>query len=462
MSRNDGDLIVTNPFDQSTVCEIPFDDEGSVKRKVAAARVASSRWKEWDLSRRIRTVESGLLKLRNSSEDLARTVALQMGKPITQARGEVATFFDRAEHMISICEDALAPEVLPERTGFYRRIDRVPHGVIFEMAAWNYPLIIPVNVIIPALLSGNVVLLKHSPLTPLCGQALQDGFSDLEIPNLVTNLIMTHESTGRLLKSPEIDHVCFTGSVSTGHLVYQTVASGPRFVDVNLELGGKDPAYVASDADLEMSVAGIVDGACYNAGQSCCAVERVYVHKKNYRDFLERAKELLKGYELGDPLKESTSMGPLAQRPGLDFLTAQVGEAKSRGARLLLGGKACLEPGNFFLPTLLADVPQEARIMQEESFGPLLPVSQVSSDEEALALMQDSRFGLTASIWTRDQARAEQLGLKLDVGTVFQNRCDFLDPALPWSGVKDSGKGSSLSGLGFFHLTRPKSIHFRK
>ncbi len=290
--------------------------------------------------------------------------------------------------------------MLPEKAGFVRRIEHEPLGVVLNMAAWNYPLIIPINVIVPALLAGNVVLLKHSAKTPLTGQAFEHAFGRLDVPNLVTNLTLTHEQTARVIGDSRVSHVAFTGSVEGGRQIHQAVAS--RLIDVGLELGGKDPAYVAADADLQFAVENLVDGACYNAGQSCCAVERVYVHESLYDAFLEGAARQLAKYQLGDPLDEQTSMGPLADRHAPAKLAAQVDDAIDRGARLLIGGKPVPETsGNFFQPTLLADVPNDAVVMQEESFGPLLPVGPVQGDQQALQRMNDSRFGLTASVWTR-------------------------------------------------------------
>ncbi len=325
-------------------------------------------------------------------------------------------------------------------------------GLVLDIAAWNYPLLIPINVIVPALLSGNVVLLKHSAKTPLTGQAFAEAFAGLDVPHLVTNLTLTHDQTAELIAHPAVAHVSFTGSVDGGKRIYQSVARS-RLIDVGLELGGKDPAYVAPDADLEFAAVNLVDGACYNAGQSCCAIERVYVHQDLYEPFLARAAALLAEYRLGNPLEDATTMGPLASRDAPEFLQQQVENATSRGARLLAGGRRAADLGeNFFLPTLLADVPNDAAVMQEESFGPLLPVCSARDDQEALALMNDSAFGLTASIWTTDGQRAERMARRLRAGTIFQNRCDYLDPALPWTGLGDSGKGSTLSRFGFYHL----------
>ena len=453
-------LEVLNPFDQSLVCSLDYDEGSALEARIAGAHAAAERWREIPLGDRLERIREGLERFRAESERIAADVSRQMGKPIAQARGEVNTVFARADHMLEIAPEALAPDILPPLDDLHRRIEHTPLGVVFNLAAWNYPLIIPINVIVPALAAGNPVLLKHSARTPLCGQAFEKAFGSLEIPGLVTNLVLTHEETARVLADARVNHLSFTGSVDGGRAVYRQAAE--RFIDAGLELGGKDPAYIAEDADLEFAIANTVDGACYNAGQSCCAVERVYVHHTLLDDYLAGAREALEAYRTGDPLEEETTLGPLASRGALDFLEEQVRDAVGRGASLLTGGARIPDcTGNFFQPTLLAAVPNDASAMQEESFGPILPVLGVSGDEEALAHMRDTRFGLTASIWTSDQERAERFARSLDAGTIFQNRCDFLDPALPWTGYLDSGKGSTLSRYGYLHLTRRKSIHFR-
>jgi acyl-CoA reductase-like NAD-dependent aldehyde dehydrogenase len=454
-------LQVVNPYDQQVVAEVALDDADRLAAKVAAARAAFERWSRLPLEERSRRVRAGLARFRERGDSIAREVTLQMGKPIREARREVQTFFERAEHMLSIAGATLAPEVLPEKDGLHRRIEHAPLGVVLDIAAWNYPLLIPVNVVVPALLAGNSVLLKHSARTPLCGGHFAQAFDDPELRGLVASLDIDHEQTAALVADPQaVDYVAFTGSVAGGQAVYRQAAS--RVLDVGLELGGKDPAYVAEDADLAFTVENVVDGACYNAGQSCCAVERVYVHRRVYDEFVDRARTALQAYRLGNPLEEATTMGPLASRGALDTLERQVDDAVRRGGRLLLGGRRVPETrGNFFPPTLLADVPNEAEVMQEESFGPLLPVRAVADDDDALRQMNDTRYGLTASVWTRDRERADRFGEELRAGTIYQNRCDYLDPALPWTGVGDSGKGSTLSPYGFYHLTRRRSIHFR-
>lgn len=453
-------LVVTNPFNQDTVCELPYDTAGAVEDAVRRSHDAQRRWARIPLAERCQQVNAGLERFRAKAEQTALDVTRQMGKPIGQARGEFKTMCDRAEYMLSIAEETLRPDILPEKTPFVRRIEHAPLGVVFNIAAWNYPLLIPINVLAPALIAGNSVLLKHSAKTPLIGKHFADAFGELEIADLVINLTLTHEDTAKLIEHAGVDHVAFTGSVEGGREVYRHASK--RFIDAGLELGGKDPAYVAEDADLDYAVANVVDGACYNAGQSCCAVERAYVHEKLYDTFLAKAKALLEQYVLGDPMSDSTSMGPLASRSAPDFLARQTEDAVRRGARLLTGGgKLAGSAGNFFTPTLLAEVPNDADVMQEESFGPILPVLAVKSDDEAIRGMNDTRFGLTASIWTSSVERAERFGREVNAGTIYQNRCDYIDPSQPWTGWGESGKGSTMSKYGFFHLTKRKAIHLR-
>jgi len=352
---------------------------------------------------------------------------------------------------------------VPRReAGFERRIVKEPLGVVLDLPAWNYPLLTAVNVVMPAVLAGNAVIVKHSPRSPLCGEHFARAFADAGAPpGLVQALQCEHATTERVIGDPRIDHVVYTGSIFGGHRIVSAASS--RFVRVGLELGGNDPAYVAADCDFEKTVDNIVDGAIYNAGQSCCAVERVFVHRSIYRRFVDAAEALVRGYVMGDPIDAKTSLGPIAQPNHPGELEGLVADAVQLGGHLVCGGHrtAVDGRGRFFEATLLADVPPQSAVLQRESFGPLLPLVPVDSDEEALARMNDSTLGLTASVWTKDRERVERLARSLEYGTVFMNRCDHVDPSLPWSGWKSSGRGLSLSALGFDELTRTKALHYR-
>jgi acyl-CoA reductase-like NAD-dependent aldehyde dehydrogenase len=385
-----------------------------------------------------------------------------MGKPLSQAQGEVRTTAVRARAMMAIAQAELADIVLPPLSGFERRIVREPLGVVLDLPAWNYPLLTAVNCVVPAVLTGNAVVVKHSPRSPLCGEHFARAFADAGAPaDLVQALHCDHPTSERVVGDARVDHVVFTGSIFGGHRIVEAAAA--RFLHPCLELGGNDPAYVAADCDLEKTVENVIDGAMYNAGQSCCAVERVYVHEAVYSRFLEMAEPLVRGYVMGDPTRPETTLGPIAQPHHVPELEALVLDATTNGGRIVVGGKRASvdNRGRFFEATLVADCTQSMQVFQKESFGPILPVARVASDEEAIARMNDSRLGLTASVWTRDRDRAARFAHALEHGTVFMNRCDYLDPALPWSGWKDSGRGVSLGALGLDALTRPKSVHFR-
>lgn len=454
-------LEVASPFDQKIVCTLNCDDEQSIDRKIERSRAAFQRWRRVPLAERIARVRDGVERLATAGEDVATGISRQMGKPIEQARREVETFVARATWAFENAEAALAPEVLLSGdSARQRRIEHHPLGVVLDIAAWNYPLLVPVNVVVPALLAGNTVVLKHSERTPLTGQAIARALRDPEIHDLVLDVVVPPSGAAALVRDRRFAHVAFTGSVATGRRVLDEAAGS--LASVGLELGGKDPAYVAADADLAFAAENVVDGACYNAGQSCCAVERVYVHRSVHDEFVERVRTVLAGYRMGDPLDERTTLGPLALRPALPVLERQVEDAVAQGARLLAGGRrATGRRGSFFPPTLLVDVPNRAALMQEESFAPIVPIRRVDGDDEAITLMNDTRFGLTASVWTDDPERAERIAREVNAGTIFQNRCDVIDPELPWTGWGESGRGSTMSHYGFHALTRRKAVHFR-
>jgi len=454
-------LQLVNPSTGTPLRDVPCDPPSEVDAKLERARAAQRSWAAIALEQRVAELRAALEYFRREKEVVARDVAREVGKPIRQARGEVDTLLARAEHMLSIAPSALAPERPESKPGFELRIEHEPLGVVLDIAAWIYPLIVPVNVIVPALAAGNAVVLKHSPKSPAAGEHFACALASLSEPGAFQNVIVSDADAGALVADERVDHVSFTGSVATGRRVYR--ACSERLIGCGLELGGKDPAYVAADADLDLAAENVVDGACYNAGQSCCAVERVYVHESVYEAFLERATLAVQAYKLGDPLEETTTMGPLVDAAARERVERHVLDALARGARLVCGGRRPPElEGFFYEPTLLADCPEVSLAMREETFGPLVPVRAVRDDGEALACMNDSRFGLTASVWTKDPARAERFARELEAGTVYQNRCDFLDPALPWTGWKESGLGSTLSRYGFLHLTRRKSVHLRR
>jgi acyl-CoA reductase-like NAD-dependent aldehyde dehydrogenase len=455
-------LRVINPFTEKVEWELPLLSEADIEPLVIRARNAFQDWRRTPMEERIALCTRFADAFETMRETIAEQITRQMGKPLQQARNEVNTMLDRARQMTAIAKDVLADEYLPEKQGFVRFIRHEPLGVVLDIAAWNYPLLIAVNVVVPAVLAGNAVILKHSSRTPLCGQAFVDAFAAAGAPEfLVQAVIADHRVTAALIQHPHVNAVSFTGSVQGGYEVSR--AASQKFIPLTLELGGKDPAYVCADADFDFAVENTMDGAFYNAGQSCCAVERIYVERSIYSRFLEAFVEKTRGYVLGDPMEPTTTMGPLASRHALDVLTEQVKDALVRGGKLLLGPQDFAKPsrGWFFPPTVVADAPQDSTLMQEESFGPVIGILPVANDEEAVRLMNDSRYGLTASIWTSDMERAIRIGAQIDTGTFYMNRCDYLDPLLPWTGVKESGRGVSLSKYGLLALTRLKSMHLR-
>jgi acyl-CoA reductase-like NAD-dependent aldehyde dehydrogenase len=455
-------LTVDNPYTGDAACSVTLADDARVSSVLDAARTAARAWRTSTLAERKALCERATAAMEAAQDDIAKDITRMMGKPLGQARGEVRGMAERARYMISIADTSLADIVLAPKDGFERRIAKEPLGVVLDLPAWNYPLLTAVSVVIPAILAGNAVIVKHSPRSPLCGEHFDRAFAAAGAPpGLVQALHCDHPTSEKIVGDARVDHVVFTGSVFGGHRITQ--AASHRFLHVGLELGGNDPAYVAADCDFDKTVESVVDGAIYNAGQSCCAVERVYVHRSLYPRFLEAAKALVDAYVIGDPMADTTTLGPIAQPQHPLELEAMVADAKGKGARVLSGGKSARGGGRgrFFEATLVADLDHQMELMRREAFGPILPVTVVDSDEEALAKMNDSELGLTASIWTTDRDRAARLARSLDFGTVYMNRCDSVDPGLPWVGAKSSGRGHSLSALGFDQLTRPKSLHFR-
>jgi len=456
-------LHVDDPFTGDIACSVDLAEGAAIDGTLDRARAAARAFAGSKVADRRALVARALAAMEASADAIAADVTRMMGKPLSQAKGEIRGMAERARYMMDIAEASLADVVVAEKAGFDRRIRKEPLGVVLDLPAWNYPLLTAVNVVVPAVLAGNAVIVKHSPRSPLSGEHFARAFAAAGAPpGLVQALHCDHPTSERIVADPRIDHVVFTGSVYGGRRI--AAAAAGRFIHVGLELGGNDPAYVADDCDLEKTVENVVDGAIYNAGQSCCAVERVYVHRSLYGRFVDAAEALVRAYVMGDPTDAKTSLGPVAQPDQPGKLAALVADAKAKGARVVAGGSAAKVSGRgrFFEATLVRDVDPSTRLMREEAFGPILPVTAVDSDDEALARMNDAELGLTASVWTSDPERAERLARRLEFGTVYMNRCDSVDPALPWIGVKSSGRGFSLSALGFDQLTRPKSLHFRR
>ncbi len=393
---------------------------------------------------------------------IAEQLSWQMGRPIAQAPGEVRGVAERARYMIAIAEEALADITPAPRPGYRRFIQRAPLGTILVIAPWNYPYLTAINAIVAAILSGNAVLLKPSSQTPLSAERFAEAFASAGLPRGVFQyLYLSREATTRLIQTPGIDHVMFTGSVNGGKTIKR--AASTRFISTGLELGGKDPAFVRKDAPLEFTARHLADGAFYNAGQSCCAVERIYVQRQIFDEFLEAFVNCVRSLRLGDPLEASTTLGPVVRPAAARFVRDQVQEAVGAGARMWIdpGEYAAAEDAGaaYLAPQVLTSVDHSMRLMMEETFGPAVGIMKVDDDGEAVRLMNDSPFGLTASVWTTSEGAAIEIGSRVHCGTWFMNRCDYLDPALAWTGVKDSGKGCTLSRIGFEQLTRPKSFH---
>jgi acyl-CoA reductase-like NAD-dependent aldehyde dehydrogenase len=455
-------LRVDNPATGEIAAVVPLIGVTQLDSAVSRARVAQKEIAGWTLTQRIELCQRWIQAFNSRAENMATDITLQMGKPLAQSRGEIKGTVYRANALIQMAPEALTSESLAEKAGFVRKIAREPIGVVLAIAAWNYPMLIAVNSVVPAVLAGNAVLLKHSERSPLCGDAFAETFAEAGAPEgLVQAIHCTHDVTAKLVQHPGVNYVAFTGSVRGGRAVH--AAAAHRFIEVATELGGKDPSYICNDADLAFSVANVVEGATFNAGQSCCAVERIYVHESLYEEAVERALAAVKALKVGCPMEEGSDVGPIAQPDHPAFLATQVSDARAKGARILAGGEPMTVNGcgRYFTPTLIADADHTMECVREESFGPLVVMASVASDEEAIQLMNDSRYGLTASIWTQDVERATRIGEQLETGTVFMNRCDYLDPELPWVGVKDTGRGLSLSRHAFHPLTRLKGYHLR-
>jgi acyl-CoA reductase-like NAD-dependent aldehyde dehydrogenase len=452
-----------SPVDGRVYAERTATTPAQVDEALQCARAAQRAWRQAPMPERAAIIERFCTQFERRSPQIAADLAWQIGRPIRFAPGEVRGTLERARYMTGIAATALADVDAGPKSGYRRFIRREPLGVVFTVAAWNYPYLIAVNSVVPALLAGNAVVLKHSAQTPLCAETFAECFAAAGLPaGLFQVLHLAHEDTARVIRDPRVDFVAFTGSVAGGRAVQRVAAE--RFIGVGLELGGCDPAYVRHDADLAHAIENIVDGAYFNSGQSCCGLQRIYVHESVHERFTRGCIELIRQYRLDDPLDHETTLGPLVRTAAAEAVRSQVRAAVQAGARPAIEERefARSRPGTPYLaPQLLLDAPAGCSVMREEIFGPVAGVMKVRSDAEAVAHMNDSPFGLTAAVFTRDAAAAEALGSQVDTGTWFMNRCDYLDPALAWVGVKDSGRGCTLSAVGFEHLTRPKSFHLR-
>lgn len=452
-------LPIHNPANGEKIADIPADDAASVAAKAVRARAAKAGWAARPLAERkecITRFGDGVVR---DLEQLAITMTRETGKPISMSRNELNGLQGRLDFFVGMVEAVTATETVYDEGGMRERIEHVPLGVVGNISAWNYPWFVSCNVIVPALLTGNAVLYKPSEYATLTGMEIARLLHEAGIPRDVFQVLVGAGPVGAALLEQKLDGLFFTGSYATGTRIAQTV--GPRLAKLQLELGGKDPTYVCDDADPKAAAESLADGAMYNTGQSCCSVERIYVHEKIHDAFLAAFVATVKGFKTGDPMREDTYIGAITRAPQLDLLDAHVADAKAKGATLHAGGHRLPGPGNWFAATVLSDVNHQMELMREENFGPIVGIQKVSDDEEAVALMNDTRYGLTAGVYTPDAARAEKILSSVKAGSLYWNCCDRVSPRLPWSGFGDSGTGVTLSTYGIEAFTRPRAWHMR-
>ncbi len=452
-----------SPVDGRVYVERPLAAAGDIDRMLDAARAAQRHWRSVPVAQRAAVLGRFCAAFEARGAAIADELTWQMGRPARYAMNEVRSTLERARYMIDIADEALADIDVGPKPGFRRFLRREPLGVVLAVAAWNFPYLIAVNSVVPALMAGNAVVLKHSAQTPLCAERFAESLAEAGLPVGLFQVLHTdHATTERVMRDARVDFVVFTGSVAGGHAVQRAVAD--RFIGTGLELGGCDPVYVRHDADLTHAVENIVDGAYFNSGQSCCGIQRVYVQATVYDSFVERFVALTRRYVLGNPLEQATTLGPVVRTAAANAIRTQINASLHAGARAALSEAefpASRADSPYLAPQVLLNVDHTMPVMREEIFGPVAGIMRVASDEEAVRLMNDSDYGLTAAIWTRDEEAALSIGDRIETGTWFMNRCDYLDPALAWVGVKDSGRGCTLSRIGYEHLTRPKSFHLR-
>ena len=455
---------ILSPVDGSIYAERETATPDQIEAVLARAHAAQAGWRATPLAERLAIVERMVQHMQANAAAIAEELAWQMGRPVAYGPLEINRGFqERARHMASIAEASLADIAAPDKDGFTRFIRKDPVGTVLVVAPWNYPYLTSVNSVVPALLAGNTVVLKHATQTLLCAERYSEAMAAAGVPDGVFQHVhATHADVASMIRDERVGFVVFTGSVDGGHSIQRT--AGERFIGTGMELGGKDPSYVRADCDLAYAIGENVDGAFFNSGQSCCSIERIYVDAAVYDDFVEGFVAAARQYRLGNPLDPATTMGPMVNTKAAEFVRGQIAEAVGQGARVLVGEgefEASRPSSPYLGPTVLVDVDHSMRVMVEESFGPVIGIMKVDSDDEAVRLMNDSPYGLTASIWTADADVAIALGDRIETGTCYMNRCDYVDPALVWTGVKDTGRGVALSVLGFDSFVRPKSFHLK-
>ena len=454
------EISCISPIDGAVMAVRQPMDHAAATTAIRAARAAQTAWAARPLDERIALVIAGMEALGAANDEIVPELARMMGRPVRYG-GEFGGVEERTRYMASIAATSLADIEVGEDATFRRFIRRLPHGVVFVVAPWNYPYLTAINTIAPALIAGNAVVLKHASQTLLAGDRLAAAFHGAGVPEaLFVNMCLDHDTTSALIAGGMFDFVNFTGSVGGGRAMERAAAG--TFTGVGTELGGKDPGYVMDDADLEAAVATLVDAAMYNAGQCCCGIERIYVHDSLYDAFVDRAVATVNDYRLGNPLDEATTMGPMAHVRFAKHVRRQIDAAVAAGAVAHIAPMDGDDGGAYLTPQVLTHVTHGMEVMREESFGPVVGIMKVRDDDAAVAMMNDSRYGLTASLWTGDPERAVAVGDRVETGTVFLNRADYLDPGLCWTGVKDTGRGGGLSVIGYHNLTRPKSYHLKK
>ena len=452
------------PIDNSVYLERPLSTQNEIDDVIENSKKSFQSWKSTSIDDRIKIINKFIDNLIALKPEISKEICWQIGRPISQCGNELRGFEERSRHMVEIAKESLRDIPATKNDEFDNYIYKSPLGVIFVMAPWNYPIITATNTIVPALLAGNTIVIKHSSQTPRCAELISQAFDNTGLPEGVFQFVHTdHQACEKIIADPRIAHVVFTGSVRGGQEVKKYI--GTRFINVGLELGGKDPAYVRSDADINHAIENLVDGAMFNSGQSCCGIERIYVDQSIYKDFIDGFKTITEQYKLGDPSQEDTNLGPVVRLSAANFIRSQISEAEKQGAKRLIDESKfsiAKDDNCYIAPQVMIDVDHSMRFMMEETFGPAVGIMPVKDHHEAKQLMNDSPYGLTASIWTKDLDFAKEFGRDIETGTFFMNRCDYLDPALAWTGVKDTGVGCSLSVLAFDQFTRPQSFHMRK